>query len=218
MTEAEWLTCEDPREMVSFLKAQGRARKLRLGYCASARLIWQQFTDIRCRQAVEASERFADGGCKLKELHRARMNAEAVLDEVRRTFAYLSPQYNGAYAAQSTARKDEDLARRFGFDYVSESVPDGEQRAAIVRSQHALLRDIFGNPFRPVTLDPSWLTSNVLLLAGGIYEERAFDRMPILADALQDAGCANDDVLAHCRGAGPHVRGCWVVDLLLGKW
>ena len=76
---------------------------------------------------------------------------------------------------------------------------------------------MLGNPFRPVEVDSTWLTSDVLLLAGGIYDERAFDRMPILADALQDTGCANDDVLNHCRGDGPHVRGCWVVDLLLGK-
>ena len=84
-------------------------------------------------------------------------------------------------------------------------------------TQTAFVRDIFGNPFRPVALDPAWLTSDVLLLARGVYADRAFDRMPILADALQDAGCANEDVLAHCRGDGPHVRGCWVVDLLLGK-
>jgi hypothetical protein len=81
----------------------------------------------------------------------------------------------------------------------------------------ALLRDIFGNPFRPVEADPAWLTSDVVALARGIYEEKAFDRMPILADALQDAGCNNDDVLAHCREPGEHVRGCWVVDLVLGK-
>lgn len=81
-----------------------------------------------------------------------------------------------------------------------------------------LLHDIFGNPFRPVALDRTWLTSDVLALAGGIYAERAFDRMPILADALQDAGCTNDDVLTHCRDTQlAHVRGCWVVDLLLGK-
>jgi len=85
-------------------------------------------------------------------------------------------------------------------------------------AQTALVRDIFGNPFRPVALDPSWLTSDVVALARGIYADRAFDRMPILADALQDAGCANDDVLNHCRDAAQvHVRGCWVVDLLLGK-
>ena len=80
-----------------------------------------------------------------------------------------------------------------------------------------LLRDIFGNPVRPVALDPAWLSSDVVALARGIYDERAFDRMPILADALQDAGCTNDDILSHCRGDGPHVRGCWVVDLVLGK-
>ena len=85
------------------------------------------------------------------------------------------------------------------------------------RIQSLLLRDVFGNPFCPVTLAPAWLTSDVLLLARGIYEEKAFDRMPILADALQDAGCNNPDVLNHCRGDGPHVRGCWVVDLVLGK-
>ncbi|MBA4192079.1 MAG: hypothetical protein C0467_29220 [Planctomycetaceae bacterium] len=80
-----------------------------------------------------------------------------------------------------------------------------------------LLRELFGNPFRPVTVDPSWLTSTVNALAEGIYAYRAFDRMPILADALQDAACDNDEVLAHCRGPGSHVRGCFVVDLLLGK-
>jgi hypothetical protein len=81
----------------------------------------------------------------------------------------------------------------------------------------AHLRDIFGNPFRPVTADPSWLTTTVVTLATGIYADRAFDRLPILADALQDTGCDNADVLDHCRAPGPHVRGCWVIDLLLSK-
>ncbi|MBA4064588.1 MAG: hypothetical protein C0501_12920 [Isosphaera sp.] len=84
-------------------------------------------------------------------------------------------------------------------------------------AQCRLLRDIVGNPFRPVTADPAWVTSTVVQLAAGVYAERAFDRLPILADALQDAGCDHPDVLAHCRGLGPHVRGCWVVDLVLGK-
>lgn len=81
----------------------------------------------------------------------------------------------------------------------------------------ALMRDIFGNPFRSVTLDPAWRTDNAVLLALQMYGSRDFSAMPILADALQDAGCNNDDILAHCRGEGPHVRGCWVVDLVLGK-
>jgi hypothetical protein len=75
----------------------------------------------------------------------------------------------------------------------------------------------FSDPLRYVSLQPCWVTSTVLALAAGIYSESAFDRLPILADALQDAGCNNDDILDHCRGQGPHVRGCWVVDLVLGK-
>jgi len=81
-----------------------------------------------------------------------------------------------------------------------------------------LLRDIFGNPFRPVAFDASWRTSTVVAIAQGMYDPRDFSAMPILADALQDAGCDNDDILNHCRDAnGVHVRGCWVVDLVLGK-
>jgi hypothetical protein len=80
-----------------------------------------------------------------------------------------------------------------------------------------LFRDIFGNPFRPLVLDPSWLNGTVTHLAHGIYADRAFERLPILADALPDAGCEDPEILSHCRGGGPHVRGCWLTDLLLGK-
>ncbi|MBL8795193.1 MAG: hypothetical protein JNM56_14910 [Planctomycetia bacterium] len=86
-----------------------------------------------------------------------------------------------------------------------------------VLSQALLFRDLFGNPFRPVTVNPAWLTSAVVSLAQAIYDERAFDRLPILADALEDAGCDHADILNHCRQPGEHVRGCWVVDLLLAK-
>ena len=86
------------------------------------------------------------------------------------------------------------------------------------RQAHAaIIRDIVGNPFRPVTLNPAWLTPTVTGLAAAVYAERAFDRMPVLADALEEAGCDLREVLNHCRGPGPHVRGCWVVDLVLEK-
>jgi hypothetical protein len=81
-----------------------------------------------------------------------------------------------------------------------------------------LLRDIIGNPFRAVTFSPDWRTSTAVQLARQMYDSRDFAPMPILADALQDAGCEQADVLAHCRDPGAvHVRGCWVVDLVLGK-
>lgn len=82
------------------------------------------------------------------------------------------------------------------------------------------MRDIFGNPFRPVTIDSAWLAWNdgiVVQLAQGIYEERAFDRLPILADALEDSGCLDADILNHCRQPAEHVRGCWANDLLVRK-
>jgi hypothetical protein len=84
-------------------------------------------------------------------------------------------------------------------------------------AQSDLVRDIFGNPFRPVAFDPRWRTSDVVGLAQAIYDDKAFERMPILADALMDAGCEDEQIIGHCRGKGPHVRGCWVVDLVLGK-
>jgi hypothetical protein len=93
----------------------------------------------------------------------------------------------------------------------------GPDQTAELSAQADLLRDIFGNPFRPVTLSPSWRTSTAMSLARQMYESREFGAMPILADALQDAGCDSDEVLKHCRGPGPHVRGCWVVDLVLDK-
>jgi hypothetical protein len=89
------------------------------------------------------------------------------------------------------------------------------------RAQCILIRDIFGNPFRPQpSIDSSWLSWNdgiVSKLAKAIYDDRAFDRLPILADALEEAGCTNADILEHCRQPGEHVRGCWGVDLVLGK-
>ena len=90
---------------------------------------------------------------------------------------------------------------------------EGEESAAQVKMVHC----IFGNPFRPVTFDPDWRTTTAIQLAQQMYDSRDFSAMPILADALQDAGCDHADILDHCRGPGPHVRGCWVVDLVLGK-
>lgn len=80
-----------------------------------------------------------------------------------------------------------------------------------------MLRDIIGNPFRPVAIDPSWVTLEVGTLARTIYDGQDFDRLPALADALVKAGCDHADLLGHCRQPGPHVKGCWAVDLLLGS-
>jgi hypothetical protein len=101
--------------------------------------------------------------------------------------------------------------------YYSQERIGNKRRKAESLAQADLLREVFGNPFRPVSVDPAWRTTDVRLLASGIYEEKAFERMPILADALQDAGCDSDELLNHLRGTGPHVRGCWALDLVVGK-
>ena len=106
----------------------------------------------------------------------------------------------------------------------AENVFDATRRLAGDRNgeregvtQARLLRCVLGYHFRPMPVDPRWLTSPVLILAQQMYDARDFAPLPILADALEEAGCDDADVLAHCRGSGPHVRGCWVVDLILGK-
>jgi hypothetical protein len=93
----------------------------------------------------------------------------------------------------------------------------GISEADDLRVLAPLVRDLFGNPFRPAVIVPSCLNTAVLAIARGVYEERAFDQLSILADALEDAGCDNAEILTHCRRPGQHVRGCWVVDLILSN-
>jgi hypothetical protein len=119
----------------------------------------------------------------------------------------------------TVTRRDRFRARLLGrwkVTRLTEAVATGAEKDI----QAELIRCIFGNPFRPATVDPSWLTWNagmVVQLAEIIYTEQRFGDLPVLADALEEAGCANDDILNHCHTPGEHVRGCWVVDLLLGK-
>lgn len=188
-TEAEWLSCAVPRHMLRFLHHRASDRKLRLWACAS--VIRQFGHDRRLDAAVALAERWADGQ---RPADPGRFHDYYVCSE---------SAWDAAY---------EGAVR--GLEKWSTS----EKKRQATRFQVETLRDVFGNPFRTVNADPSWLTSNVVQLARGAYDEKAFDRMPILADALQDAGCDNDEVLLHCRQANwEHVRGCWVIDLLLGR-
>ena len=126
--------------------------------------------------------------------------------------------WSGCYAALHV---EEYVSRALAFA-ASKGISDGNKTHNAIEeaeqyTQCQWLRDIFGNPFRPVMFSPEWRTDTALALARQMYECRDFSAMPILADALQDAGCDNDDILNHCRQPGEHVRGCWVVDLVLGK-
>jgi hypothetical protein len=206
MTEAEWLESTDPLDLILFLERKPDERKLRLFAAACCRLIWHHLADERLRTAVGVAERFADGLASDGE----RMAAADLV-----TGAVLGGENGG----DTSARFAVLYTVAHGLDTVSAcdaAALSGNEYPA----QASLLHDIFGNPFRPVSLDPAWLAWNagtVRKMGQAIYDDRAFDQLPILADALEEAGCANRDILDHCRSGGDHVRGCWVIDLLLGK-
>jgi hypothetical protein len=212
MTEAQWLACEDPDTMREFLRGEASNRKLRLFVCACCRGIWDQFTEEQGRKTVEVAERMADGQAEPGEVAVARREIE----ELNR----IKGERWANDAQQSEADGGQELVPCL---IAKEAVGNDVANCFVLgiadrRTQVVFLHDLFGLfPFRPVTLDPAWLTSTVVALARQLYESRDFSAMAILADALQDAGCDNDDILSHCRGPGPHVRGCWVVDLVLAK-
>ena len=202
MTEQEWLAATDPTPMLEFLKGKASDRKLRLFAVFCEREYLRFRPDISegiVSRYAAMTERYADGEATFKEW-------EGVRQFVHGTFHHTDPYYHATHGV------DTAVCCCYADDSVRE-IQTAAEHAVLA----AVVRDIFGNPFRPTTANPSWLTSDVLALAKGIYQDRAFDRMPILADALQDAGCESAAILDHCRGDGPHVRGCWVVDLLLGK-
>src|SRR5262245_5812860 len=230
MTESEWLASNDPGPMAHWIIRPwierseplypGAERRFRLFTCACCRRIWDQLTDERSRKVVEVAEAFADGLATGHQRARAYTAAGRVVEKASGRWPYAAAECAQkiiVHAARALGRQAAPAAasgrysRRPGQG-AKPLTPEAERA-----HQASILRDIFGNPFGPVALDPRWLTSNVVDLSRTIYEERAFDRLPILADALMDAGCTEEEVLSHCRGPGPHVRGCWVVDLLLGK-
>jgi hypothetical protein len=225
MTEAEWLTGTDWELLLAHLGPAAGARKRRLFGCACCRGLWHLLSDARSRAAVEVAERYADGQAGEEERQAAQWSAQAVLAGLRvKGRGGDSPQCDAAWAAAG-------IAGRYGGMQPAAAVaatwprhaPDSDYRAWFLAGQRRLadlVRELFGSPFRPPALDPAWLTFDgglVPVLARKIYDERAFDLLPVLGDALEDAGCDRADVLGHCRGPGPHVRGCWVIDRILGK-
>ena len=190
MDEPTWLSAGHSEPMIAYVLDHGSPRKLRLFMAAC----WS---------------RRAGTLRTYKALRKAVARAEELADDSRKH----TPRDEGYYVTQANPRRAVPITAQVvaglrGPGHVSRAV------------QADLLREIFGNPFRPAVIDPYWRAWNdgaVIHLAQAIYDERAFDRLPILADALEDAGCALVELLAHLRGAGPHVRGCWVLDRLLGK-
>lgn len=210
MNERQWLSSTDLNRMLGHVVLKGSERKLRLLACALTRLHWAKLS-AKARRAVEAAEQFADdpaGGAAMRAAAKAMVGSTA---EQRARARSRSAEVREAEAA---ARRCTQPNARLTLKQMSWMNEDYS------RPRRELVREVFGNPFRPITPDPTWLAwdDGVLVkLASVIYRTRAWDRMPILADALEDAGCTDEAILSHCRSGGVHARGCWVLDLLTGE-
>jgi hypothetical protein len=168
-------------------------------------------------QAANAPASFADFHDRYHGLAEPRLSIRAG-DAVFASQWLASPTFNPGTAVSVATYTSKDPALDYFREPDWEGLPAGVPPSATERAEQVtILRDIFGNPFRPVAFDPTWRTSTVVGLANLMYKSRDFSAMPILADALQDAGCHSEEILNHCLGEGPHVRGCWAVDLVMAK-
>jgi hypothetical protein len=223
--EATWMVCADPAPMLEFLRDNGRAseRQLRLFACACLRRGLPFRKDDKFRKAVETTEEYADGQTSKAALKRARQAVRAA----RHTLPTGKPEWSSYWLAEVATTENaygmvaNEIQRLAAGGILKWST--GQQAACCT-----LVRDIMGNPFRPLPpINPFLLTWNsnlVRTLAQAAYDDRLLpsgrldpDRLAILADALTDAGCTDTELLEHLRGEGPHLRGCYAVDCILGK-
>jgi hypothetical protein len=216
MTEDDWISATEPGPLLESLGPLS-PRKTRLFVVACCRRV-DRFLDRELRDALDGAEAFADGALngwtleglrrRLQEAIRWRWGPRPASLVREAVFRALDPGLDG-FEARVVADRLATAALCMGRRNL-ESV-----------FQSDLVRDLWANPYRPpVHADPAWRTANggaALRLARVLYDERSFDDLPVLGDALEEAGCTDADVLSHCREPGEHVRGCWVVDLVLGK-
>jgi hypothetical protein len=234
MTEEEWLAATSPQELLLWLGAKRRrrrsVRKNGLFVVACAERVKSFMTQAVTTRGLQVAERMAEGAA-----------GEPECDQYLAAFRAMSPPgvpgpqeaarlvpFHAVHVmlphriGQSSEKKAVAAARScVGVYYAAGDVPRAVQETSI---QADLLRDVIGNPFRPAAVDPAWLTPTPTGLATAAYEERTLPsgeldpaRLSVLADALEDAGCSDADLLGHLRSPGPHVRGCWALDLILGK-
>jgi hypothetical protein len=218
--------------MLAFLAGGATDRKLRLFAVANCRRIRLLLRDQRARDALEIAERFADGLVGDEERSEARRAAQQAAQGRGVTDRPTAPKWERRaaaavyYAAARVAREAAFTAPSLAVEAIiwqagghTKCDPEAIKRSE-QPSQASLLRDLFGNPFRATVADPACLTwhdATVPMIAHAIYHAGDFGRLPVLADALEDAGCDDADIFNHCRSDRSHVRGCWVVDLLTGR-
>lgn len=222
LNDSQWLTSLDSFALLLHLRASHnvatdqQGRKLRLFACACCRLMLEackpNFAEYS--EIISLAERYAEG-----EIDRTRCLASRL-----QRYLVGEPLHLGAHLSALASLQDEDPysaatgASAFAPHAIG-CMNTGRTYHQALANQAIMVRDLFGNPFRRVAVPSEWRTETVLALARGVYVDRAFDRLPILADALEEAGCSDPELLAHCRSSGPHALGCWVLDLVLAaRW
>jgi hypothetical protein len=229
MDEQEWWASDDPTSLLQWLQdtKQLNDRKSRLFSVACCRRVWHLLRDERSRKAVEVAEQAADGMCGQEEIMAAWGAAWEAANEIHHEplddqGASAHWMTESAAVAAAHALSGAVLSTvNSAVDAFAHATGEGneESRRASAQLLAALLRELQGPlPFRPVRISPDWRTPAVLALATTIYDERRFQEMPVLADALENSGCPDNEVLAHCRWPRQaHARGCWCLDLLLER-
>ena len=237
MTETEWLKCGNPILQFEHDRGWPSPRKQRLFATACCRRIGHLLTDERWWNGISVAELYADRRTARPALIDAGVKAD-IGRPARATYADILREQCGLavqWACHTKHRRYAAISAVHGASAAGYSaMPPAEPFVPPAYSRHhaqwsateraesaaqlALLFDVCNDPFRPpAAFSSAWRTDTAVALARQMYESREFGAMPILADALQDAGCDSADILDHCRGPDPHVRGCWVVDLVLGK-
>jgi hypothetical protein len=215
MTELEWLNSADPQTLINFLlqKQLATERQLRLLACACCRHAWDRLPRAG-RTAIETAERFADGCASAADLIAAAAAFE--LSGLESTAAAWTTVFESRYSVDSALSLLGQAAAAAPESFFVPARWEAERRR-----QADLVREIFGNPFQPSDRSAdhlTWEDGVARQLAAAIYEGRCFDDLPILADALEEAGCTSAAILAHCRQPDQvHARGCWVLDTVLAK-
>ena len=239
MTEAEWLACvDDSIAMLRHVCFPEHERKLGLLLCSCWKLVWDLLSPSdqeRIAAAARRADTVTDHGAPYKPWQRTLDEMDLEMSEqvwdfntqhfttkwtkdTARLAAVLLP---GCQTLNFWDRGPLESEAERAAQKCKDSGADVAKAWADIRVRQCnLFREVFGNPFHPSTIAPAlkaWNDGTVLKLARAIHDEEAFGHLPILGDALEDAGCTNAEILKHCRGPGPHIPGCWVVDLLLGK-
>jgi hypothetical protein len=210
--ETAWPTCEDSRKLLEWVRPFASDRKLRLFACA----FWRWWYEI---EGTAAANGESDPE-KARALDLAELWAEHGVWSVQKSTPFLDIKYrwHPVFATKAYRAASWTIRETVGRKHSLANYTDGAKYATEAEErQVVLLRDLFGNPFQPMGVDPTWQTPAVIGMARSIYEGRNFVALTHLADTLQEAGCIEEAILSHCRADGKHVRGCWVVDLLLMK-